>query len=217
MINQYIDLVLRLTCALIAGMLIGVTREKIQRPAGLKTHALISVGSAFLTELSMYVFFDGSNGDPGRITAQIVSGIGFLGAGTILKKGFSVKGLTTAATLWVTAAVGIGFGAGEYFLASLVTVFVLFIVIVFRKIDFITRKKTSGHLIVIADNSPNISAGITRWAKKNGILISSIEIENDDESMRISIEFQGHRDSTEIKLHLIELVEVPGIQTAEID
>lgn len=214
--NQYIDLALRLTFALITGMLIGVTREKIQRPAGLKTHALISVGSAFLTELSMYVFFDGSNGDPGRITAQIVSGIGFLGAGTILKKGFSVKGLTTAATLWVTAAVGIGFGAGEYFLASLVTVFVLIIVNVFRKLDFMSNKKSTGQLIVIADNGPDISSGITNWAMKNKISISSLEIENDDESMRISLEFEKHRESSSIKQHLIELVEVPGVQTAEI-
>ncbi len=134
---EYLDLCLRLFCALVAGAMIGVTRERIYKPAGLRTHSLICVGAAFITVLSTTVFVTAEHGDPGRVAAQIVSGIGFLGAGTILKKGFSVKGLTTAATLWVTAAVGMGFGSGEYLLSAVVTVFALMIVLFLKRIELL--------------------------------------------------------------------------------
>ncbi|MDO7975938.1 MgtC/SapB family protein [Oceanotoga teriensis] len=102
--------------ATISGALIGYTREKMNRPAGIRTHAILSLGSSILTYMSMNTFYIEGTGDPGRVTAQIVSGIGFLGAGTILKYQNKVKGLTTAATLWISAAIGISFGAEEYFI-----------------------------------------------------------------------------------------------------
>ncbi|AEX84684.1 hypothetical protein XO10_01515 [Marinitoga sp. 1135] len=126
------DVILKIFFATIAGAAIGYNREKINRPAGIRTHALLSLGSCILTILSIYVFFDPVTkmGDPGRIAAQIVSGIGFLGAGTILKNGNKVKGLTTAATLWVAASIGMTFGAGEYFIgfsALIATLIILYV------------------------------------------------------------------------------------------
>lgn len=111
--------------ALLAGI-IGAEREWTGKWAGLRTHMLIAVGSAFLTHVSIYVgplFAEGSNAwDPGRIAAQIVSGIGFIGAGTIIQSRGAVHGLTTAAGLWVASAIGIAVGAGLYAESTLVSI-----------------------------------------------------------------------------------------------
>ena len=118
------DLSIRLILAAALGLAVGFEREIHGHPAGLRTHMLVSVGSALFTVLSAYGFGAGSTAasiDPTRIAAQIVSGIGFLGAGAILKDGIVIRGLTTAASLWATAAVGMAAGAGEYVIAAVGT------------------------------------------------------------------------------------------------
>ena len=119
---------LRLFVAAVLGGAIGMERELRERQAGLRTHLLVSVGSALFTLVSAYGFHEflvnGSGlvrTDPTRIAAQIVSGIGFLGAGAIIRQGLSVKGLTTAATLWLSAAIGMASGAGYYSAALIAT------------------------------------------------------------------------------------------------
>jgi putative Mg2+ transporter-C (MgtC) family protein len=118
-----IDLSLRLIVAAALGLAVGFEREIHGHPAGLRTHMLVSVGSALFTVLSAYAFGASTNPniDPTRIAAQIVSGIGFLGAGAILKHGIVIRGLTTAASLWATAAVGMAAGAGEHIIAAVAT------------------------------------------------------------------------------------------------
>src|SRR4051794_12575917 len=116
-----LQLSIRLLAAAVLGGLIGVEREVHGRPAGMRTHLLVAFGCALFTVLSIYGFNDPisgtSNPDPSRLAAQIVSGIGFLGAGAIIKYGTSIRGLTTAASLWATAAIGIGTGTGQYVLS----------------------------------------------------------------------------------------------------
>jgi putative Mg2+ transporter-C (MgtC) family protein len=123
----------RLLLAAALGGAIGFERELREREAGLRTHALVCVGSALFTIVSAYGFegflTSGAQvvrADPTRIAAQIVTGIGFLGAGAIIRQGFSVRGLTTAATLWVAAAIGIASGAGYYSGAVIATAITLF-------------------------------------------------------------------------------------------
>jgi len=118
-----LDLGLKLLIAILAGGGIGLERELRGKPAGLRTNILICVGSALLMDLSIGVVA-GTDGDPGRIAAQVVTGIGFLGAGTILHTRGTITGLTSAATIWVVAAIGLTAGAGFHFeaLASTVTV-----------------------------------------------------------------------------------------------
>ena len=111
-----LSIVVRLVLAAILGALIGLEREVHSHPAGMRTHLLVSVGSAAFTILSIEAF-DGPGADPARIAAQIVSGIGFLGAGAILKEGANIRGLTTAASLWAVAAVGMAAGAGAWAVA----------------------------------------------------------------------------------------------------
>ena len=119
-----IDLFFRLLIAAVLGAAIGIEREARDQPAGIRTHMLVSVGSATFTVLSIYAFA-GPGGDQGRVAAQIVSGIGFLGAGAILKYGVNVRGLTTAASLWAVAAVGMAAGAGAWGVALGATVIVI--------------------------------------------------------------------------------------------
>ena len=122
------DLSVRLLLAALFGAAVGFERELHGHPAGMRTHLLVSLGSALFTVLSAYGFASEPGGavDPTRIAAQIVSGIGFLGAGAILKDGLSIRGLTTAASLWATAAIGLAAGAGEHLLAIVGTGIVLF-------------------------------------------------------------------------------------------
>jgi putative Mg2+ transporter-C (MgtC) family protein len=126
------ELLLRLALAAVLGGLIGVERELREREAGLRTHLLVALGSALFTIVGAYGFHafleSGQSvvrADPTRIAAQIVTGIGFLGAGAIIRQGLSVRGLTTAATLWVVAAVGLAAGAGYYSAAAITTAVVL--------------------------------------------------------------------------------------------
>ena len=117
-----LELALRLALSLALGALIGFEREYHRRAAGFRTHSLVAMGSALFTVVSAYGFEDA---DPTRIAAQIVSGIGFIGAGTILHYRGSVRGLTTAASLWAVAAVGMATGAGLYDQAAVWSVLVL--------------------------------------------------------------------------------------------
>jgi putative Mg2+ transporter-C (MgtC) family protein len=125
-----LDLALRIVVAAALGGAIGAEREIHNHPAGIRTHMLVALGSGLFTVLSIFGFGLEGNGngalvDPTRIAAQIVSGIGFLGAGAILKDGVVIRGLTTAASLWATAAVGMAAGAGEYVLALVSAVIIL--------------------------------------------------------------------------------------------
>jgi putative Mg2+ transporter-C (MgtC) family protein len=127
------DNLLRLGVAAVLGGAIGFERELRDREAGLRTHMIVCLGAALFTLVSAYGFRDflasgdpAIRADPTRIAAQIVTGIGFLGAGAIIRQGLSIRGLTTAATLWVSAAIGIAAGAGYYSGAVLATAVTLF-------------------------------------------------------------------------------------------
>lgn len=119
-----LEFMLRLLLAAVLGLAVGLERERRDHPAGMRTHLLVSLGSAAFTILSIYAF-PGPNADAARIAAQIVTGIGFLGAGAILKDGATVSGLTTAASLWVVAAIGMAAGAGAWGVATATTAIVL--------------------------------------------------------------------------------------------
>lgn len=115
-----LELIQRLILAAALGAVLGFERELRQKSAGLRTNILIGVGSALFTLMSIELA-GGPDADPSRIAAQIVTGIGFLGAGAIMRTGSGVQGLTTAATVWVNAAVGVAAGGGKFHLAILAT------------------------------------------------------------------------------------------------
>ena len=111
----------RFVCAMIVGIVIGMEREFTHRPAGLRTHVLVTLGACAVMITGQLIFAQykpfGANADPARLAAQVISGVGFLGAGTIMREGVNVKGLTTAASLWAVACLGIAAGAGYYAIA----------------------------------------------------------------------------------------------------
>ena len=128
------ELVRRLLTAALLGALLGFEREVKQKSAGLRTNILIAVGSALFTLMS-YEMAAPADGDPGRIAAQIVTGIGFLGAGAIMRTDSGVQGLTTAATVWVNAAVGVAAGGGAYHLAFIATAVTLAALLVLAPVE----------------------------------------------------------------------------------
>jgi len=133
-----IDMLIRLCLGFAAGAIIGFERSSRNQVAGLRTHILIAVGATLLMLLSIWIpqAIGGQSGDPGRIAAQVVSGIGFLGAGAIIRLGNNVKGLTTAASLWFVAAVGLALGAGMYIAAAIAEAISLITLIFLHRLEW---------------------------------------------------------------------------------
>jgi putative Mg2+ transporter-C (MgtC) family protein len=134
------DLLLRLVAGLMLGAVVGWERELQRMPAGFRTHALVGLGAAAFTVVSGFAFI-GPGADPTRIAAQIVTGIGFLGGGAILHHGGNVRGLTTAASLWSVAAVGMAAGAGLYVVAIGGTVLIVVALDLFERIEKVVTRR----------------------------------------------------------------------------
>jgi len=144
---QNSDIIFRLLLAVILGMLIGVERVLVHKEAGMKTHALVSLGSAvfiIISEMIALKYASAGGFDPTRIASQVIVGIGFLGAGSIILQGNRLLGLTTAGGLWVTAGIGMAAGFGFYSLAVITTVLVLLVLIVVNFLENPIRKISDG-------------------------------------------------------------------------
>jgi len=135
-----LELAGRMALGLVLGAAIGLERELHRQPAGFRTHSLVAVGAAIFTIISAYGFA-GSAVDPTRIAAQIVSGIGFIGAGTILQHRGNIRGLTTAASLWSVAAVGMAAGAGMVTIAVVGTVLILVVLFLLDRVEAFARRR----------------------------------------------------------------------------
>lgn len=188
------EIIFKLALAGILGGLIGLERESLNRPAGLRTYTLVCVGSALamVVSLDMYFqYYQTVNADPGRIAAQVISGIGFLGAGTIMREGATVRGLTTAAGLWVVACIGLAVGAGLYIPAIATTVLILFILIYFIHFEekFIGLREYKGLLMLLEDRPGQVGI-IGSILGDMDILIKNIELtrlEDDDLEVELLI------------------------------
>src|ERR671913_2598451 len=130
-----LELVERLLLSAFLGATLGLEREFRQKYAGLRTNILIAIGSTLFTVMSIDLSWGSGGGDPTRVAAQIVTGIGFLGAGAIMRTGADVRGLTTAATIWVNAAIGVAVGGGEYKLALIATGVTLLVLVLLNPVE----------------------------------------------------------------------------------
>ena len=139
--EYYVEVLIRLAVALVLGGIIGIERSGTKHDAGLRTHILVCLGAAGITLLSEVLIKNGYNTDVSRLGAQVVSGIGFLGAGCILVNGNKVKGLTTAAGLWTTACVGLATGMGYFFISVTMTALVLIAMLALRPLANRLQKK----------------------------------------------------------------------------
>lgn len=177
-----LDITVKLLLAALAGGMVGLEREKHGRPAGLRTNLLVAVGSCVMMIVSeafylKYGRFDAESTlrlDPSRVAAQIVTGIGFLGAGVILKEGASVRGLTTAASLWAVAGLGMAFGMGFFSLGGIATILVLVSLTFLKKLDPLMKKDRFLTLAVTAANREGLFKELQDLCDTRGLVISDI-------------------------------------------
>lgn len=192
-VQLYLIFIFRLVLACILGGVIGYEREKTNRPAGFRTHILVCVGSALIMCTSEYMFsiYAGkTNLDPTRLGAQVISGIGFLGAGTIIREGYNVRGLTTAASLWAVSCVGLAVGGGFYTGAIAAAALIYITLILLKRFeDHLARKNRYREIIVRSSNLPGQIGIISNIFFKYGIKISNIEFMSDEDSSIAQLKF----------------------------
>ncbi len=215
---EWPHVLLRLSVAAVLGGAIGMERELRERQAGLRTHLVVCVGSALFTLVSAYGFheFLVSGGslvrtDPTRIAAQIVSGIGFLGAGAIIRQGLSVKGLTTAATLWLVAAIGMASGAGYYSAALFATAGALLTLGPLRIVAYrvVRRYRPEVDRLLVEIPAGGSPGAVLEAVERRGGRVVSLEIaqEGDRRSIAVDVELRG----IEAPLVVADVGEIDGV------
>jgi len=213
------EALLRLVLAAFLGGLIGVERELREREAGLRTHLLVALGSALFTIVSAYGFEDFLNSgqsvvraDPTRIAAQIVTGIGFLGAGAIIRQGLSVRGLTTAATLWVVAAVGLASGAGYYSGAIITTLIVLFALYPLRVLAYkiVRRFRPEVGILLVELPLGQSSGAVIDEVERAHVRLDSIEVSEQGERRRLELDV-ALPPGTEVQSIVARIADVSGV------
>lgn len=212
----YLVVLIRLLIAGILGGIIGFERESVSRPAGFRTHILVCVGAALVMITSQFIFERYrtlTNIDPARLGAQVISGIGFLGAGTIIREGASVKGLTTAASLWAVSCVGIAAGIGFYEGAIFAAAIIYITLIVLKRIEkHFAKKNRLSILCINADNLPGQIGVIGSILGKYNVTIKKIEFSGEENDKNILIKFLVKISGNNVKKDIInELQAVKGI------
>lgn len=178
-----LEVIKRLLLSAALGGLIGMEREVSNRPAGLRTHILVTLGSTLIMLISIDAFYFGGKvpiGDPARLASQVVSGIGFLGAGTIMRTGNNIVGLTTAASLWVSAGIGLAIGSGYYVGAVITGGIVLITLMSLGMLEKRALRKKFRTIEVVGANRPGLIGNIGTLFGKYDISIRNIFILNDD-------------------------------------
>lgn len=181
-----------LVMAVVLGGAVGLEREIKRKPAGLRTNILICLGATLFTQLSIAVA--GDSGDPGRIAAQIVTGVGFLGAGTILHTRGQVAGLTSAATIWLVAAIGVALGAGAVFEATGATLLVVLVLAVLGWLEqYVKRFGGVSRVVVEVDRHPDRVAEIQRIVQEAGLEILELRTQERDQRLVVEVVMRGAR------------------------
>ncbi|WP_027726400.1 MgtC/SapB family protein [Tuberibacillus calidus] len=192
---------IRLITAAVLSGLIGLEREVKRHPAGFRTHLLVGVGACMLMVLSLFGFNDFLSSDPNirydpsRLPSYVISGIGFLGAGTIMVHGITVRGLTTAASIWVVSGIGLVVGSGMYFVAVFTTIIVISSLIFLNKWEHYILKTTQSETLYLIVSNNNISAtSLVGILEKRGISILKMDVENmpDSDDKLVKYSFVVH-------------------------
>ena len=172
-----LSVTVRLLLAVLCGGVIGLERERKRRPAGFRTHILICLGAAMTTLTSQYLISLGLTTDPARLGAQVIAGIGFIGAGTIIvTKRRQVKGLTTAAGLWTAAIVGLCCGAGFFEGAVFATIIIILAELVFARLEYFIVSNAKSFNLFVEYSDGAVLANIVDTIKRSGAYVSDMEI-----------------------------------------
>ncbi len=224
MVITEFDMILRLVLGFLAGGIIGLERSSRRQVAGLRTHILIATGATLLMLLSIYIpqhINPEKSSDPGRIAAQVVSGIGFLGAGAIIRLGNSIRGLTTAASLWFVAAVGLAIGAGMYLVAAAAEalgITTLMFLYVFEKRMFPAERLKLMEISYKNDNSVSVKEAM-EIIKKAGMSVLSTDFNQSSDKkgskLRLFIRIPGALDIASIAQSIKALDNVSRVEIKE--
>jgi putative Mg2+ transporter-C (MgtC) family protein len=216
------DIIIRIFIAAVLGALVGLERERQGQPAGLRTHIILVVGSALTMTLSINLAIQFRplvpNGDPARLAAQVVSGIGFLGAGAILRYGPNIKGLTTATSLWTMAIVGLAIGAGHYLSGVAATALILIALILLNVFEkrFINTYTTMV-IEVTADDRIGLIDEVEQALSRHVSTVGTPSIEKNLKSKRVTIEHTIKLSTkTSIQSILEEVERVEGIRLVKV-
>jgi putative Mg2+ transporter-C (MgtC) family protein len=193
------------------GGALGLERELKDKPAGLRTHILICAGATLFTNLSHRMTLEG--GDPGRIAAQILTGIGFLGAGTILHLGGTVHGLTTAANVWMVAAIGMALGFGAYVDATAATALVLVVLVGLGRVEEkLEQRPGRGNLVVRAGTDGPGADEVGELLREAGLAVVRVDAQRDAEG--VTLRLQVHGDLAARRRAVGAILRHPGVRSA---
>ncbi|MBT9775060.1 MgtC/SapB family protein [Clostridium sp. MCC353] len=171
------EFVLRIVGACVCGIVIGYERKNRNKEAGIRTHAIVALGSALIMIVSKYGFEDIPDYDASRVAAQIVSGIGFLGAGIIFIKNNTVSGLTTAAGIWATSGIGMAIGAGLYYIGGITALLIVFIQFILHRRFIINSEHKYEMVELMINNNPETMGIIQGEFARNNIEVISMDME----------------------------------------
>lgn len=190
---ETLEITLKLILAVALGGLIGMERESSQKPAGFRTNILICVGASMMMILSGLILQgqEGSEGDLTRIAAGVITGIGFIGAGTIIQARGDVIGLTSAATIWAVAGLGLVIGAGYYWIAAIFTSLVFITLVLLRYMESFTLKKTLFHYHLKTKHSTELMSNIKKLAFHEGIKFRELTLKNQENYTEVDFSFQA--------------------------
>ena len=217
------ELFFRLALACALGGVIGYERQSRRKSAGLRTNMLVCLGSCLIMVLSMQLYQDvegHTNADPARLAAQVVSGIGFLGAGAIMKEGVTVTGLTTAACLWVVAGVGLAVGCGYYEGALLTTTLVFITLGALSRIDEWVMHEQNLSLSVATEDREGQLSKISETLETLGLHVRALRVKaSEDEiksrEMRVELEVYNHKGMSALQV-AEALKQIPGVTGVDV-
>lgn len=208
--------IVKIFVAILAGGIIGFERELKDKPAGLRTNILVSTGSCLFVIFAFRVSELYSD-DPGRIIGPIITGIGFLGAGTIIRARGSVRGLTSAATIWVVAGVGMSAGMGLFLLALTISLLVLFILLILPKVEEIISVFGVKDLEFVVVSKPNskVIERTRRFMRNMGVYYSQMNVEKENGKFKIT--FLAHGKQSDLTTLTYRLLEIPEVEEAKLE
>lgn len=208
----HLEWLIRILVATLCGCLIGYERTSRNKEAGLRTHAIIALGASLIMIVSKYGFVDTQIGDGGRLAAQVVSGIGFLGAGVIFVPNGTISGLTTAAGMWITSGIGLCIGAGLYDLGIMTTLLIVSLQTLFHK-RFITRLKyITMNVIIELEYEPDALKKIYNIFTIHKVDINDMRVQKlKNETMHLEVEITTFKDFNKTSL-VNEMLEQPYIK-----